>query len=374
MSVTNQIPLFFLRNQLWTRDVAACLDFATEEYCSHVFDSIQNQGGCSWTLLAKPRSQRGGEQAAESDKGSSWMVQFRLLKHAIPVHLAIEASRIYSPLVPKIRDLGRLTVGDGVCLQAVEMARLPGTRFSELQPTTPAMDRITLKRYKSLIQSIAEFMARSWDSGRVSRKGLELCTGRVGRSLLSRLRSLETDLPLPKWRAIARLSKEAVQRGILDVLPIGLTHGDFVPSNMLVDPETWAVTGYVDWAEVEYLPIGICLYGLEHLLGYLKPVSRGSRKPRFVYYDQADEIREAFWETYEQLVPAIENEKVRMSLELSRTVGILLWKGLAWDDGAIDRVINPSDDTYEMACLEGWLLEGARRTRRDSFVQTAESS
>ncbi|KAI6828651.1 hypothetical protein KC340_g10922 [Hortaea werneckii] len=188
--------------------------------------------------------------------------------------------------------------------------------------------------------------------------------------MVSRLRKLEKDLPVPALRVKARRTRQAVEDGLLDAVPIGVNHGDFLPSNILVDPSSWAIKGYIDWAEAEVLPSGICLYALEHILGYIEDADgNGTRgKPQFVYYEQAEELRRTFWEEFEQLVPAVMRTDVRKALDLSRDVGILLWKGFAWDDGAIDRVINLEDDLEEAACLEAWLILGYDFDRRDSFM------
>ncbi|GAB1734338.1 hypothetical protein NU195Hw_Modified_594t1 [Hortaea werneckii] len=188
--------------------------------------------------------------------------------------------------------------------------------------------------------------------------------------MVSRLRKLERDLPLPAMRQKARRTREAVEDGCLDAIPVGLNHGDFLPSNILVDPKSWRIKSYIDWAEAEVLPSGICLYGLEHILGYIEDADDSGRSvmPQFVYYEQAEELRRIFWEEFGQLVPAVKGTDVRKALDLSRDVGILLWKGFAWDDGTIDRVVNLKDDLGEVACLEAWFKLDSSFERRDSFI------
>ncbi|KAI7132041.1 hypothetical protein KC343_g4848 [Hortaea werneckii] len=173
-------------------------------------------------------------------------------------------------------------------------------------------------------------------------------------------------------RQKARRTREAVEEGILDAVPVGLNHGDFLPTNLLVDPSSWRIKSYIDWAEAEVLPSGICLYGLEHSLGYIEDADDGGKggMPQFVYYEQAEELRRIFWEEFEQLVPAGKRTDVRKALDLSRDVGILLWKGFAWDDGAIDRVINLEDDLEEVAYLEAWFKLDSSFERRDSFISS----
>ncbi|KAK4545286.1 hypothetical protein LTR36_003466 [Oleoguttula mirabilis] len=239
--------------------------------------------------------------------------------------MAVTASRMYSPLAPKTRELGRITVGKGVSLQACAMSCIPGERFSELQPRTPSLDASTMVRYIGFMRHLAKFFAISWRAGQVHSSALSACTGKVGRSLTFRLGSLERHLPSRALRQKAQQVREAVERGGLDPMPVVLNHGDLVPSNMIVDKKTWVVKGYVDWAEAEYMSTGICLYGLEHLLGYMEGAG-SARRPRFVYYQQAEQLRHAFWTAYQQQVPEIASPEVRGSLMLAREVGIFLWR------------------------------------------------
>ncbi|KAL6706049.1 hypothetical protein ACN47E_006151 [Coniothyrium glycines] len=131
--------------------------------------------------------------------------------------------------------------------------------------------------------------------------------------------------------------------------PVVLNHGDMIPSNILVDEETWTITGLVDWAEAEYLPFGTCLYGLESLLGYLDQTST----PEFVYYDDTERWREVFWSHLLNTLPAL--RKRRRDIEVMRDLGVLLWYGIAWDDGALDRVVSEEDDAEVLACLRAFL-------------------
>jgi len=370
MSVANEeLPTFFSWNGLSTRDAEVCLAFAAERYSDSVLKSVRYQGGCSWTLIARPLNGAVNYRTGNDVLYEWTIVQFRLEKHAIPIDIAIAASRIYSPLAPETRELGRLAVSHGMHLQAVAMSCLPGKRFSEVQPRKPDLDQPTLERYRILLQCLSTFFAKSWHSGCRYRPALSGCTGKVGKSILSRFENLGRYLPSLALRQKAREVREAVEDGGLDPLPVCLTHGDLLPSNLLVDETSWQIKGYIDWAEAEYLSCGTCLYGLEHLLGYLEQDDKGGR-PRFVYYDQADKLRETFWKSYEQQVPEIEDLVVRKSLTLGRDVGILLWKGFGWDDGSIDRVVNPIDDAEELACLQAFLGLESKAARHDSFIES----
>lgn len=390
-----EAPLFFLRNHLDQHDVEACLAFAGAVFPSLSWEEVERQGGCSWTLLGRRGSEgafggdrmgklagcRGGSHNDQRDGGEdvregdeAVLLQFRLGKHAVSMGVMKEASRIFSPLVPWVRELGSIRLGeDGrMGLQVLEMEFIPDVvRLSDVLPREKALDPRTFKQCQGLVRDLTLYFARAWDGGQMpTSSAVRQCHGRVGKSMVSRLRKLEKDLPVPALRVKARRTRQAVERGLLDAVPIGVNHGDFLPSNLLVDPSSWTIKGYIDWAEAEVLPSGICLYGLEHILGYVEDADgNGKRgKPHFVYYEQAEELRGTFWEEFEQLVPAVKRTDVRKALDLSRDVGILLWKGFAWDDGAINRVINLEDDLEEVACLEAWLILDSSFDRRDSFI------
>jgi hypothetical protein len=129
-----------------------------------------------------------------------------------------------------------------------------------------------------------------------------------------------------------------------------LNHGDLIPSNILVEEDTWNITGLVDWAEAEYLPFGTCLYGLENLLGY------SSDAGGYVYYENEGYLRRVFWECLFDAVPELKSREG--DVRAIRDVGVLLWYGIAWDDGAIDRVVNEFEDGGEVACLRAFLGTG----------------
>ncbi|KAK3678730.1 hypothetical protein LTR78_001183 [Recurvomyces mirabilis] len=135
----------------------------------------------------------------------------------------------------------------------------------------------------------------------------------------------------------------------------------------MVDAASSEIRGYVDWAEAEQLPLGISLYGLEHLLGYLDN-DPGTKKPVFTYYAQAEELRVLFWESLQRHVHEINSDTVRHAIEIAAQLGILLWHGFAWDDGRIDRVVDPEHDAVEVGYLQEFLRVQAEPSRRDSAI------
>ncbi|KAK5134520.1 hypothetical protein LTR08_006437 [Meristemomyces frigidus] len=377
MSAASEVlPYFFLHNSLAASDIQACLLFAAEHFPNHLIQPVAQQGGCSYTLVAERQA---GQQTVcslpdatddEAELHKKTIIQFRLLKHALPIRTARAASRLYIPLAPKTRELGHITVSNAISSQVCVMQFIPGERFSEVQPQKPSLSPTILELYGVFMTSLGTFFATSWSTGQSYTNPLQACTGKIGSTLLSRLATLSQRLPSRALRERARETLVAGESGVLNSLPVSLTHGDLLPHNILVDPQTWRVEGIIDWAEAEDLPHGINLYALEHLLGYLDV--RSARRPRFVYYAEAAQLRNVFWTAFRQQVPgcAWSSREVQTAMGVARDVGCLLWHGFAWDNGSVDRVINTVDDGEELACLEAFLgLEAKGGARHDSVVE-----
>lgn len=226
------------------------------------------------------------------------------------------------------------------------MTMVNGTRFSDLQPRESTLSRRDAERLCGLVVDMASFFARSYYRGA---EGPAKVDGKIGSSIRQRLVKLEKALPSNWMRSRARACRKAFDSRGLDRLPVVLNHGDLLPSNILVDQESWRLTGLVDWAEAEYLPFGMTLYGIEHLLGFMDD------QRSFIYYDRVNETQNVFWERLRNEVPDLVNRDVWHVVMLSREIGILLWHGIAWDEGRLDRVVDYETDGEEVAILETFL-------------------
>lgn len=185
------------------------------------------------------------------------------------------------------------------------------------------------------------FLARSWYSSCTA----SLDLGRIGKSIRPRLAMLCDELPL-RFQAVAR--DMLVQLSQIESLPWVLTHGDVVPGNIMVSAATGRLTGFVDWAEAERLPFGICIYGLEEFLGEMTPSG-------FLYREDAEQLRSLFWDELKRLVPGLDEGGVLEDVKMARDLGVLLWFGIAFDDGSIDRVVEEGRDVEEVRRLDAYL-------------------
>jgi hypothetical protein len=364
-----------------------CIRAIQDAYPRRAVQEFGEQGYCSYTLLVFPHELlplrpeahdaefSPDERLVNNLSYEPLIVQIRPTQYAVDLRIAQVAKKLYPSLAPAVRSLNVELPGN---LQAYEMERLQGVPLSRLLPRDRAVHTSLHRRQEKFIESFAAFIAqgchlRSQAQSRSrnhradspmenSPKMLSQCTGRVGSSIIQRLEKLALDLPDAWLRQKARNVSAYI--ATVDDFPVVLNHGDLIPSNILVDENTWEMTGLVDWAEAEYLPFGTCLYGLELLLGYITPTSKSpfrpgnqsliqDARPSFTYYENASWLRELFWTSLHDSVPDLEGRQEEILT--IRDVGVLLWYGYAWDDGEINRVINEADDLEELACLRVFL-------------------
>jgi hypothetical protein len=377
MSTAPSTSTFWGRIGLNDKDKLRCMTIVRGRYSQCQVQENKEQGYCSFTLLISARydipsstyESRDVISSLDLRPGQSLIVQLRPIQHALDMEIARAAKKTYSSLAPNIVLLDLQLPGQ-LCLY--EMERMPGTPLSRVLPRNVSVDSTSRKKQERLIESFAKLMARSWQcsiktftTSRNARADspmnempimLSKRTGKVGSSIIHRMEKLGRELPGTPLKERAKYTLARTRA--LNDFAVVLNHGDLIPSNILVDEDTWEITGLVDWAEAEYLPFGTCLYGLEHFLGYLAPateditLARGD-PPSFVYYNHAAQLRELFWTRLFALAPDLETRQD--DVRTMRDLGVLLWYGYAWDDGAINRVVNETDDVVELACTRAFL-------------------
>jgi len=193
----------------------------------------------------------------------------------------------------------------------------------------------------TLCKDFARFLSKAWHQENTDQINL----GIVGTSIATRLRSLSKDLP-SRFRSITSSITRHLQN--IEALPWVLTHGDIVAGNIMVEPLSGHLLGFVDWAEAERLPFGIGLYGLEEFLGEMTTSG-------FQYRPDADFLRTIFWSEMVKEIPDLRQGHVLETVELARDLGVLLWHGIAFDNGAIDRVVQEGKDVDEIYRLDAFL-------------------
>lgn len=355
------------------------------------FDEVHPQGYCSYTLC---------------DARVGQVIQFRPSAHLMDPRVAEAARGVYDHLAPRVEVLATLDIplsrcasktairrevdaattpaDEGVALdddhhhgststsfQVLSMSMTPGISLSEVRAAQAVQGELTFtasyqaqrQQRESLVAQFAHFIALGWkrrglSSDSQARHGL-VC-GRVGSSMRWRLEQMRAHLP-PRFRP-------EVQR-ILDDLetirasPWVLTHGDIVPANVMVKShhDEWTITGFLDWAEAEYLPFGVGLYGLEELLG------ETDRSGYFHYYTGVSELRERFWSRLAIELKEDDDCRIpRKVLKSAHILGMLLWHGIAFDDGRLDRVVDECRDKEEIQRLDTFFASVSGQTLEKS--------
>jgi hypothetical protein len=315
--------------------------------------SIDTQGACSYTALLI--TTQAGLQAKR-------IIQAREAQFALDLENTAEAVRVYGHLAPATKLLATKILPTDTGQETFyfyELGLIPGVPYSELIPQRVNIaDGLTLSQQRVLVGHLARFFARGWHGAPKTPVG---CRGRVGSQISNKLDRLSRELPSARLGAVAEWALGEI--GLLERLPVILTHGDLVPSNIMVHPDSGMLRGLVDWVEAEYLPFGLALYGLEYLLGFAcsknsdRRDSMTNTSTRFTYYDCAPALRAHFWATLLDKVPELKTDlETLKAVHLAKVIGTLLWFGFAWDRGAIDRVVSAERDAEVWAHLHAFIF------------------
>lgn len=324
--IPSKLPLdssindFFIRSGLTPQDQLDCYDFIDRLHPGKSWEQAPSQGYCSLTIFV----------------GDDLVVQFRPDSHRLDLRIAEAAREIYGSFAPDTRYIATIPNSG---LLVYYMNKIDGVSLKharELSTLTHAIEQRT-----RLCIDFAAFISRAWHHGDIE----SIPLGTVGSSIIPRLQSLSTQLPL-RFRPV--VEQVLSQLPLIEALPWVLTHGDIVPGNIIVKPSSGQLVGFVDWAEAERLPFGICLYGLEEILGEM--TDRG-----FQYYAHATHLRSIFWDELKKHIPKLLQAPVMRAVNLSRDLGVLLWYGIAFDNGAIDRVVQDGRDVDDIQRLDAFL-------------------
>lgn len=343
------VSAFFLRNGLAPAFARAkCQGFARARYSE--VQEVSSQGYCSYTLLVD----------------GTTIVQFRPVSHRIDTKLAELACDVYGNLAPETRFLGTVSVvpaGPKTALEgelhAYSMVRIPGVSLAELRSAGRALRP---DQREGLVKDFAHFLSVGWKKSSRKDNSPEIrnrVKAKVGGSIRWRLEKMRDELP-PRFRSVVVDTLAHLHE--IEALPWVLTHGDVVPGNVMVEASSGALRGLLDWAEAEFLPFGVGISSIEELLGEASRAwdSVGPYPPpgsRFEYYPEAGDLRRLLWNVLEEEIPDLaEGTATREAVERARVMGILLWHGIAFDDGKLDRVVREGRDDEEIQRLDMFLL------------------
>ena len=317
---------FFARCRLPASAREECDAFAKDRFPGVGIRPVPFQGYCSYTVCA----------------GDAAIVQFRPVQHQLDLATVAAARTTFGSLVPATKSLG--PVG-GTGLHAYALQRLAGPSLGEFRArdTRAAVVRAQRRR---IVQDFASFHATAWKHAKAGADVIP--KGTVGSSIRWRLDLMARSVPGRLQRFVTGLVTELPA---IEALPWALSHGDFLPSNILVSPDEGAISGLLDWAEAEYLPFGVGMYGLEELLG-------ADNHGVFAYYEEAHTLRRLFWSVLLSEVPKLRNNpKLLKTVKAAQTLGVLLWNAIAFDNGQLNRAVEEGRDSAEIQKLDVFLLD-----------------
>lgn len=311
---------FFIRSGLTPKDQLDCYKFIDSLYPSISWKQAPCQGYCSLTVFV----------------GEDVVIQFRPHSYRLNLQIVNMAKQVYGPFAPDTEHIATIP-GSGLLVYG--MNRIAGASLKLVRGISSVP--YTVEHRVRLCVDLASFMSRAWSHGKP--KGIHL--GMIGTSIPSRLDELSSKLPI-RFRPVAE--QILMELPVIQALPWVLTHGDIVPGNVIIDPSSGRLVGFVDWAEAELLPFGICFYGLEEILGEMS--ANG-----FQYHVRAMDLRRIFWDELKKCIPELLQTSTLRAVRLARDLGVLLWYGIAFDNGAIDRVVQEGRDVDEIQKLEAFL-------------------
>ncbi|PNP57812.1 hypothetical protein THARTR1_01970 [Trichoderma harzianum] len=336
----DDIEAFFVRNGFDARTRDACDEYARVRFPGLEATPTPTQGYCSYTL----------------NLSRDYLLQFRPEAFVLDIDTCSEVKAIYGKYAPtttylgKVQDIMIQHVDGSVRSPAMHVylhKRIPGIPLSEFRKMNgrEAGDTIYNRR---LMRGLAKVFAMGFRGrqplGDVAKLAGSISKGRIGESMRWRLGLLNG---LPGDDLLRHVSEAQSRLDDVEASDWCLTHGDVLPGNMMVDAKTGRLTGLIDWAEAEWLPFGMALYGVEEVLGEDVP-SEGFR-----YYHDHEELRQVFWSKFLSLT---RREAIQLrQVEAARKLGILLWRGIAFDDGRIDRVVEAGRDDSEIQKLRLFL-------------------
>ncbi|KAI0478401.1 hypothetical protein GGR56DRAFT_320638 [Xylariaceae sp. FL0804] len=267
-----------------------------------VTEPIGAQGSLSYTLLCTRKTE--------------CILSFRRQGSTIDSGVIHAAKSIHGDLVPDAHYCGQ--VGDGSeVLTLYKMPRLPGERLMEVYPKVAEFTEDQQVKSATLYRELARYFARTWLKPQpLSAEALKEDEATVRRkisilrdsgdypyldNILSKIERVLPDVYAPGW-------------------PTVLNHGDFSEGNMLVDPETYAITGIIDWARSSVRPFGM---DLSTLFANFAVFSFDG--DNVTAYEVAPRHEELFWAEFWDVtgIPDAERSKIRRTAELVAKLDVI---------------------------------------------------
>ncbi|KAL6911127.1 hypothetical protein GGI43DRAFT_379059 [Trichoderma evansii] len=164
------------------------------------------------------------------------------------------ANTVHGSLAPAVPSLGNFTKDDNVIIYKI--VKIDGINYSQLERSRSHEEKENFLIWQGeALKSVATFSAESWENPiRVEFSDAQL----VLLSHQRRIENLRRSLPI-RFHPLLSYCVDNIQAVFSSEIPWTLNHDDLCESNVMVNPTTGALTGYIDWAETAILPFSLAL-------------------------------------------------------------------------------------------------------------------
>lgn len=160
----------------------------------------------------------------------------------------------------------------------------------------------------------------------------------------------------PRFHSVVRKGLQSID-DIL-TLPICLLHLDFLPQNIIINPESGRVVGIIDWGEAKHVPFGLNLQYVQSLV-YTHHYTNGWSRN-----EDSGDLMELFWKVFGEKIGGLDKRTLD-KIKQAGVVGLLLHRGFT---RFVANVRTPrcfADDEeesqYDMDWLNGFLINSETR-------------
>ncbi|KAL2280906.1 hypothetical protein FJTKL_12216 [Diaporthe vaccinii] len=261
------------------------------------------------------------------------------------------AKQIHGDLVPEPVCHGDVDASEPpLSIYSMPYLRGTSTALVEVQSVEVEMSNDEEGKHEMLIRHLGRYFARCWSNPQSVDLQIQMAQrDRIRKQLTKLMEELPT----------STLSKSTLS-GLIDSLtslfeqdyPQVLTHGDFSITNILVDEDSFEITGVVDWSLAAIMPFGMDLDILFLATGFMTLQS---------WHDYACKLRllDIFWEEF-WAVSGIDGEDRRETLRTSAEAAGKIWAVLRMAfrrnaDGSPSEEVMVAETGMEQ--LRGWLGE-----------------
>ncbi|KAK8855419.1 aminoglycoside phosphotransferase protein [Apiospora arundinis] len=224
------------------------------------------------------------------------IVSFRVSEQGLGGELDRLAAEIHGDLAPEATNYGMIGNGEeeakdaGQSLHVVSMPYLPGKAYYEVNWNMPLEDKGALKRQLNFNIHLARYFARVWKNPQPVAES-ELQAQRV--FLLGKLAILKQK---PQFDYLKPHLDELEGEGGIEYLfsqnyPQTLAHDDLSPTNVLVDEETFAIQGIIDWSLAKVAPFGWDYFAVRKFNGI-------AGNENWTDYSDRPLLDKSFWEEF----------------------------------------------------------------------------